>query len=192
METRLVCHILLQDPKLYILLSQADEERAAKVRAAGCSCGGVLHSARYRRKPRGVPIEFQQVDHKRWSFCCDRSGCRSRHTPQSVFYLGRRVYVGAVMLLGTAMRCAVSGRALRELCQVLGVPRATLDRWRAWWNCAFPATLFWQDMRGEFMPPVSAPLPAELLARFTATDPAVQLAQALRFVAPLSTLTEGR
>ena len=35
-------------------------------------------------------------------------------------------------------------------------------------------------------------LPAELLARFTATDPMRQLAQALRFVAPLSTQTEGR
>jgi len=187
-----VCHILLHDPKLYTLLLQADEERAAMVRAAGCSCGGVLHSAPYPRKPRGLPVQLQQLDHQRRSFCCNRSGCRSRYTPQSVFYLGRRVYVGAVMLLGTAMRCAVSGRALRELCQVLGVPRATLDRWRAWWTCEFPATLFWQAMRGEFMPPVSAPLPAELLARFTATDPAVQLRQALRFVAPLSTLTEGR
>lgn len=191
-ETRPVCHILLQDPRLYMLLLAVDEERAVKVRAAGCFCGGVLHSARYCRKPRGIPMQFRQVDHKRWSFCCNRDGCRSRHTPQSVLYLGRRVYVGAMLLLGTVLRCAVSGRALRELCELLGVPRATLDRWRAWWNYTFPATDFWLALRGDFVPPVSAPLPAELLARFTATDPVIQLAQALRFVAPLSTVTEGR
>ena len=191
-EALRVCHILLQDPKLYMLLLQADEERAVKVRTAGCFCGGVLHSARYPRKPRGVPLQFRQVAHQRWSFCCARSGCRSRHTPPSVFYLGRRVYVGAVMLLGTALRCTVSGQALRELCQVLGVPRATLDRWRAWWQCAFPVTRCWQAARGAFMPPVSAPLPANLLARFTAADPLAQLVQTLHFLAPLSTVTEGR
>jgi len=191
-ETSQVCHILLQDPRLYVLLLEADQERAAAVRAGGCSCGGVLHSARYPRKPRGLPLEFLQVDHKRWSFCCDQDGCRSRHTPQSVLHFGRRVYVGAMMLLGTVLRCAVSGRALRELCDLLGVPRATLDRWRTWWNNEFPAGDFWLAMRGDFVPPVSAPLPAELLARFTATDPMRQLAQALRFVAPLSTQTEGR
>ena len=83
-----MCHTLLHDPKLYTLLLQADEERAAKVRAAGCSCGGVLHSAPYPRKPRGLPVQLRQLDHKRRSFCCNRSGCRSRYTPQSVFYLG--------------------------------------------------------------------------------------------------------
>jgi hypothetical protein len=187
-----VCHILLQDPRLYMLLLAADKERAMKVRAAGCSCGGALHSARYRRKPRGIPMQFRQIDHKRLSFCCNRDGCRNRHTPQSVLYLGRRVYVGAMMLLGTALRCAVSGRALRELCELLGVPRATLDRWRVWWNFEFPATDFWRAKRGDFVPPVSAPLPAGLLARFVATDPVVQLTHALRFIAPLSTQTEGR
>ena len=187
-----MCHIFLHDPKLYTLLLQADEERAAKVRAAGCSCGGVLHRAPYPRKPRGLPVELQQLDHKRHSFCCNRSGCRSRYTPQSVFYLGRHVYVSVLMVLGTAMRCSVSGRALRELCQVLGVPRATLDRWRAWWNHDVLATPFWKAACARFMPPVSQALPGALLARFTATDPLAQLMQALRFLAPLSTLSEGR
>jgi hypothetical protein len=109
-----------------------------------------------------------------------------------VFYLGRRVYLGAVMLLATAMRCAVSGRALRDLCELLGVPRATLDRWRAWWGRDLLATPFWKVAAGRFMPPITEALPASLLARFTATDPAAQLLVALRFVAPLSTVTEGR
>ena len=135
-------------------------------------------------------MELRQVDHKRLSFCC--SLCRGRHTPQSVVYLGRRVYLGAVMLLATAMRCVVSGRALRALCEVLGVPRATLDRWRAWWNHDLLSTAFWQAAVGGFMPPISEVLPAGLVARFKDTDPMAQLTQALRFVAPLSTLTEGR
>lgn len=186
-----MCHTLLHDPKLLTLLTEADEERAARVRAAGCFCGGVLHSARYPRKPRGVAREHRQVSYRRLSFCCNVDGCRSRHTPQSVFYLGRRVYLGAVMLLATAMRCAVSGRALRELCELLGVPRATLDRWRTWWNLDLLTTPFWK-VAGQFMPPISERLPASLLARFAAIDPTVQLLHALRFVAPLSTVTEGR
>lgn len=187
-----MCHTLLHDPKLFTLLTQADQERAAAVRAAGCFCGGLLHSARYPRKPRGVPAGFQPVDHRRLSFCCNQDICRCRHTPQSVLYLGRRVYLGAVMLLATAMRCAVSGRALRELCEALGVPRATLDRWRSWWNLDLLATPFWKVAAGKFMPPISDPLPGSLLARFTAIDPVAQLFDALRFVAPLSTVTEGR
>jgi transposase-like protein len=87
---------------------------------------------------------------------------------------------------------AVSGQALRELCATLGVPRGTLDRWRAWWNHDLLATPFWKAACARFMPPVCEDLPGALLARFTATDPLAQLLQALRFVAPLSTLTEGR
>ena len=191
-ETAQVCHTLLHDPKLYTLLTEADEERAARVRAAGCFCGGVLHSARYPRKPRGIPPELRQGCYRRHSFCCNLDGCRSRHTPQSVFYLGRRVYLGAVMLLATAMRCQVSGRALRQVCEVFGVTRATVDRWRVWWNRDLLATPFWKAAAGGFMPPVSQVMPAGLLARFTATEALAQLLQALRFLAPLSTLTEVR
>jgi hypothetical protein len=80
---------------------------------------------------------------------------------------------------------------LRELSVQLGVPRATLERWRAWWREGFVRTPFWQAHRGDFLPPLVV-LPADLLARFTATAPGCQLRQALRFLAPLSTVTEGR
>ena len=130
-----MCHDLLRTPKFYELLELIDEERAQEVRAAGCSCGGVLHSA---RKPRGIPRGLRDDDQTRRSFCCDL--CRRRHTPRSVLYLGRRVYVGAMVLLGSALRGSLSGRGLGELCAVLGVPRVTLDRWRRWWNEDFLAT----------------------------------------------------
>ena len=45
---------LLADGRLYDLLQRFDEDLAAEHRAGGCArCGSVLHSARYRRKPRG-------------------------------------------------------------------------------------------------------------------------------------------
>jgi len=51
-----VTHSALQHPKLFHFLSTIDEDLAARSRLLGCSfCGGVLHSARYPRKPRGGP-----------------------------------------------------------------------------------------------------------------------------------------
>ena len=46
---------LLTDARLYALLKRCDEDLAMTIRDAGCRCcGGVLHSARYRRQPRGL------------------------------------------------------------------------------------------------------------------------------------------
>jgi hypothetical protein len=53
-------HTPLLDASVWQLLLMADRDLAAEARAAGCSCGGVLHSARYPRKPRGgVPAELR-------------------------------------------------------------------------------------------------------------------------------------
>ena len=49
-----MCHAFLADANFYQLLFQIDESIAEDVRARGCGCGGVLHSARYPRKPRGI------------------------------------------------------------------------------------------------------------------------------------------
>ena len=189
-ETVQVCHTPLQDPKFFQLLELIDAEHAAQVRAGGCSCDGVLHSARYRRKPRGGPREFQSQEHWRLSFCCNC--CRQRHTPRSVVYLGRRVFLAAVVVLGSAQRSRLTGRAVQSLCTTLGLSRCSLDRWRAWWQCDFPATAFWRVARARFMPGIVTSLPAGLLERFEATEAATQLREALRFLAPLSTQTEGR
>lgn len=97
-----------------------------------------------------------------------------------------------MVLLGTAWRGAASGRALRALCTALRVPRMTFDRWLAWWNQTFPSTRCWQTLRGDFMPPLSGILPAALVLRLGAEDSLQRLAQVLRLIAPLSTVTEGR
>ena len=186
-----MCHTLLQDPKLYVLLLHIDEERAAEARADGCGCGGLLHSARYPRKPRGGPPGLRPAYDYRHSFCCAR--CRSRTTPSSVRYLGRRVYLAAVVVLASAMRAGVTAKRAAQLTSLLSVPLRTLERWRGWWLDAFVHTPFWQAARGLFMPPVAADtLPVSLLLRFTADDPTTPVIQCLRFLSPLSTLTEGR
>jgi len=104
-----MCHDVLHDPDFLRLLDLIDEERARAVRARGCACGGVLHSARYPRKPRGILRGLRDADHRRRSVCC--AACRLRHTPRSVIYLGRRVYVTVLVLLGAcAARIGVGAR----------------------------------------------------------------------------------
>lgn len=49
-----MCSKLLGDARLYVMLLKCDDDLASRTREAGCRCGGVLHSARYGRKPRGA------------------------------------------------------------------------------------------------------------------------------------------
>lgn len=187
-----------QHPKLFHFLAAIDEDLAAKSRVQGCRCcGGVLHSARYPRKPRGGPMQAQAVGPTtRQSFCCER--CRRRTTPVSVRFLGRRVYPGFILVLLGAMQSGVTERRIDELRLSLGVARRTLQRWRHWWREVFVQTQFWQFARGRFMPPIEhAALPAGLLERFQGVDARSQLVQCLLFLDPLSVpgavrLREGR
>jgi len=91
---------LLRDSSLFALLLRFDEDVAAEVRLAGCmACGGVLHSARYPRKPRGGPEGLGAEHRRRPSFCCAVDGCRRRATPPSLRFLGRKVFFGLWVLL---------------------------------------------------------------------------------------------
>src|SRR5512134_1659004 len=97
---------LVADGRLYALLQHFDEELAAEQRAGGCAhCGAALHSACYPRKPRGLPRGCAAQYDRRLSFCCARHGCRSRATPPSLRFLGPKVYVAAVVVLISALRC---------------------------------------------------------------------------------------
>jgi len=183
-----VCHALLHDASLYDVLLKLDHDLAADARAAGCPCGGVLHSARYPRKPRGGPDELGPEYRTRLSFCCAVDGCRQRVTPPSVRYLGRRVYLGAVVVLVTAMRAGLTARRAAQLREVLGVSVRTLARWRRWWQETFVASSFWQGVKGRFVPPVDpGELPATLLERFVADHARDRLVAVLRFLTPITT-----
>jgi hypothetical protein len=188
----------LQNPRFFRYLSAIDSDLASRVRLRGCSfCGGVLHSACYPRKLRSGSVELETMaPTMRQSFCCDI--CRRRTTPESVRFLGQRVYPGFVMVLLSAMQSGVTDTLINELQLHLGVARRTLQRWRHWWREIFVATPFWDLGRGRFMPPIEpAALPMSLLERFTGKDAQTQLVRCLRFLAPLSrpcviTLNEGR
>jgi hypothetical protein len=185
-----VCHAILQDPKFHDFLRCIDEDEARRVCAAGCRrCEARLHSARYPRKPRGAPRAVRGAKVRRASFCCAR--CRQRRTPMSVRFLGRRVYLGAVVVLATALANGFNGRRLIDLGAKLEVPARTLLRWRQWWLGEFVATPLWSAARGRLMPPVAEEqLPASLLGRFDGDD-GQRLVLALRLVAPLSTMSEA-
>jgi hypothetical protein len=188
-----VCHALLQVPQFFRFLIRIDEELAAQVRASGCACGGTLHRANYPRKSRGCPKSVRDAFESRLSFCCNR--CRRRTTSMSVRFLGRRVYLGWVVVLCSA-RHAGQNTAAATLCESLEVPMRTLQRWRQWWQEEFMQTPLWQALCARFMPPVLADrLPASLLERFTG-EAAETVLRLLVFLAPITVqpaaLREGR
>ena len=98
-----MCHAFLTDTNFYQLLFRIDQSIAEEVRERGCECGGVLHAAPYPRKPRGVRSALDDSYQSRLSFCCSQDGCRRRHTPASVRFLGRKVYLGVIVVLITAL-----------------------------------------------------------------------------------------
>lgn len=178
-----MCHAILQDIKFFQLLHRIDHELAQQTRAAGCPCGAVLHRANYPRKPRGCPIEVRTDFESRLSFCC--SDCRKRSTSMSVRFLGRRVYVGLIVVL-MSQRPFKPTAAATGLSQVLEVPIRTLQRWRQWWRETFPTTSFWQATCARFMPPVvTDALPASLMARFGECT-AEPLTRLLDFLTPIT------
>ena len=100
---------LLGDTSFHDLLLRIDEEVAQEVRKKRCPhCGGVLHSARYERKPRGGPSELPADYDRRASFCCAVAGCRKRVTPAALRFWGRRVYLGPVFLLVFSLHSGIT------------------------------------------------------------------------------------
>jgi hypothetical protein len=187
-----MCPKILEDSKLYVLLLKFDADLAEIARASGCSCGGALHSARYRRKPRGWVVGQPEGYDRRYSFCCTEEGCRKRTTPASVRFLGPKVYLGAVVALVTALRHGVNARRASELRRVIGASRGTLARWRTWWRQIFTATPFWRAARAQWVPAVAeAALPATLLERFVEDEAWMRLVRLLEFIKPVTTSSGG-
>jgi hypothetical protein len=100
----------------------------------------------------------------------------------SLRFLGPKVYIAAIVVLIAILRHGVTAPRMRELTEVIGVDRRTVERWRTWWRDSFTATPFWQVARAAFMPPVDQDrLPAALIERF-AGDDADRLVALLRFM----------
>lgn len=176
----------LADANFYRLLLAIDRHLAETCRTEGCPiCGGALHSARYSRKPRGAPAGIGADDCRRDSFCCKGTCCRKRTTPPSLRFLGRKVYLAAVLVVVSAV-CHGCGRAQHRLAAWTGVSRRTVGRWHRWWQETFVAGAFWKAAAARFMPPVAtARLPAAVLERF-GTEMPDALVEMLWFLAPIT------
>jgi hypothetical protein len=179
-----LCHPFLSNPSFLLLLLAIDRELAEKVRSLGCPCGGRLHAANYPRKPRGEAPSPGPEFSLRLSFSCDVDGCRCRSTPPSVRFLGRRVYLGVLVILITAMRQGPSPSGYAALHQRFGVDRRTVARWQDWWNEVFPVSKFWKAARARCTALVPVEFPRALLLLFEAESPN-RIVKLLRFLSPL-------
>lgn len=180
---------LLADASFFEFLLSCDVDLAEDARARGCVfCTDVLHRADYKRRPRGEPRGLGEEFARRLSFCCARDGCRKRMTPPSLRFLGRRVYLGAVVVLVSAMREGPTPTRLDRLQEVLGVCARTVRRWQQWWREIFPQTAVWVTIRGLLSEPVAAGgLPGGLLGKLLPTGTEGERVVALlRLLAPLS------
>jgi hypothetical protein len=181
-------HDLPHDARFWSFLFAIDQDLAETTRKGGCPCGGRLHSANYPRKPRGTPTQLPEPQRLRLSFCCDREGCRKRATPPSVRFLGRKVYLAAIVILVSAMRQGPTPRRVRELSQRFGADESTIARWQIFWRQHFPQTPFWKVARaglvtlGEIVS-----LPYSLVDAFLRRHPPCQgWMLLLRFLAPIT------
>ncbi|HZA02865.1 MAG TPA: hypothetical protein VE665_11360 [Hyphomicrobiaceae bacterium] len=177
----------LNDPAFQQLLLQFDEDLATEARRLGCpDCDGKLHSAVYRRKPRGTVRPLEPQFRVRFSFCCAKDGCRRRSTPASLRFLNRRIYLGAVVVLVSALRCGATPFRMKSLKALVGVSRQTVLRWQRWWREVFPHTDFWRAAQGALRAPVEiGALPLSLLDEFLG-GAQERLLDLLRFLQPLS------
>ena len=125
--------------EFFDLLIQADKETVRQVALGKClACEGPLYRSDYRREPRGALVAGAGEEMViRFSLCCGREGCRKRATPPSLRFLGRRVYLGAVVIVAAMLAQALGAKEARR---ATGVPTRTTNRWLGWWQNAFIST----------------------------------------------------
>ncbi len=113
-----------------------------------------------------------------------------RSTPPSVRFLGRKVYLGVIVVLLTALHHGLTEARCRRLLEALEVPLQTLWRWRRWWREQFAQTRCWRALAGRFMPPLAVDqLPGSLLERLDGSALSERVVQLLVLIAPTTTAT---
>jgi hypothetical protein len=109
-------------------------------------------------------------------------------TPPTVRFLGRKVYLGAMVILISAMRQGLTPRRVRELSTLFGADAATIARWQSFWRDHIPQTPFWKVARARLIPVADlVALPLSLLDAFLRTKDAYQdWGHLLRFLSRLT------
>jgi len=172
--------------EFFAALFLADEQITRQVAANRCPvCGGALHRSDYDRKPRGAliaPAGEESV--RRFSLCCDREGCRKRATPPSLRFLGRRVYLGAVVIVASLIAQWIDGAA--EIWRATGVLARTTQRWLGWWQGPFVSTEVFVAVCARLIGVAVAELPASIIVGL-AGSPTEKVRTLLQLLAPLTT-----
>jgi hypothetical protein len=175
----------------FAALMRADVRIAQAIAQEGCPlCGGPLHSANYLRKPRGGMLADAGEEFRlRLGLCCGRRGCRRRVLPPSLRFLGRKVYLEAVVLFAGAW-AQVAG-AFRKVRERTGISVRTLGRWLHWWQEQLPRLGPWEELRARFVPPApeESELPRSLLVHLgrVVKGPEEVARLAARCLAPVTT-----
>lgn len=170
--------------EFFATLEALDRAIARRVAASRCpACGGPLHVGNYPRKPRGALIAPEgEAFAVRFSFCCGREGCRRRTTPPSLRFLGRRVYLGIVVIVASLVAQALGAAGA----QATGVPRRTTRRWLAWWRGPFLATEVLLAIRARLVGVDVGGVPRSIIERLPGTADE-QMRTMLYLLAPLTT-----
>lgn len=181
---------MLDDPhrgrEVFRLLVELDEAVTDQVAAEGCPvCNGPLHRSDYDRKPRGALLApAGEAFARRFSLCCGREGCRKRAMPPSVRFLGRRVYLGAVVVLASIVALALHAAA--EVRRQTGVPARTTRRWLGWWRGPFLRTGVFVSICARLIGVDVGRVPASIVDRLEGTR-MQQVRMMLELLAPLTT-----
>lgn len=172
--------------EFFALLLESDEAVTRRVAAAGCPvCEGPLHRSDYNRKPRGALIApAGEAFVRRFSLCCGREGCRKRATPPSVRFLGRRVYLGAVVIVASMVVRML--RAAKEIRQRTGVPARTTGRWLGWWQGPFLDTEVFVTICARLLGVDIGRVPVSIVDRLAGTR-TERVGTMLELLSPLTT-----
>lgn len=164
-----------------------DRIEAKRVQAQGCpECGGNLDRSDYERHPRGLGI-LQSQKWRRISLCC--RDCRKRTTPSSAIFLGRKVYIGLVVVLLSHLRGKANPELLSKVASLGCMSEVTIRRWLKWWKEPVLSSSFWKDKKSLFSMPVNELyFPSTLYEYFRRASSTIQtcLHNLLKFLRPLT------
>lgn len=171
--------------EFFATLEALDQAIAQRVAANRCPvCGGPLHAGNFPRKPRGALIAPEgEAFVVRFSLCCGREGCRKRATPPSLRFLGRRVYLGVVVIVASLVAQALGAVGAKA---ATGVPRRTTCRWLSWWRGPFLATEVLVAIRARLVGVDVGELPRSIVERLPGTLEE-QARTMLHLLAPITT-----
>lgn len=177
---------LVFEREFFECLERHDLATTKRVAEGRCPvCGGPLHRGDYGRKPRGgLVAQAGESFVIRFSLCCGREGCRKRATPPSLRFLGRRVYLGAVVILASVVAQALGlAGAVRR---ATGVPARTTRRWLGWWRGPFLGTEVLVAIRARLVGVDIDRVPTSILERLPGSE-TESVRTMLALLAPLTT-----